>query len=46
MNTAAGNYGEDLVRTELRNLKDNKLIAGFIRSKNILFMAEISKLIF
>lgn len=37
MNSAAGNYGEELVRTELRNLKDNKLIAGFIRSKNILF---------
>lgn len=37
MSTAAGNYGEELIREELRSLKDSKTIAGFIRSKNILF---------
>ena len=45
MNTAAGNYGEDLVRTELRNLKDNKLLLGLFVQKIYYFMAEISKLI-
>lgn len=37
MSTVAGNYGEDLIRTELRDLKEKKIISGFIRSKNLLF---------
>ncbi|HAU8262568.1 TPA: NERD domain-containing protein [Kluyvera intermedia] len=37
MSSAAGNYGEEIVRDELRNLKNKKIISGFIRSKNILF---------
>lgn len=40
MSTAAGNYGEVLVRDELRSLKDQKIISGFIRSKNILFYGK------
>ncbi|WOR30131.1 nuclease-related domain-containing protein [Citrobacter portucalensis] len=40
MRTAAGNYGEELIRDELRILKEKRVIAGFIRSKNIVFYGK------